>query len=386
MRKLKLNLKKMKFSIATDKFKKWLDVVNHATANISTTPILENILIKVNENSIILTSNNLDLAIEYFISEWVSVEKTWDFCLPSKLLTNYVSLVNDDEIKLELLADNSVKINAWGSMIKIKWIEASEFPLIPNVKEEISLMIPWKVIKKSIDKTLFSSAEGNIRPTLAWIYVNIENNEIIFASTDSYRLSEYKTVIDENVRNNFSQIIPSKTCNQIRSILAEENQVKIVSWDNQIAFFAENINIYSRLLNWRFPEYLWFFPTSYTIKAEINRTDLIQALKKVNLISREKDYYIKMSLSTTRWIELETTETQIWEWDITLIWTVEWVDNAVWINSNFLLEVLSVIDTTHVSISFETPRSPITISPIIDPENDKNKNEFFRHILMPLKI
>lgn len=376
----------MKFSIATDKFKKWLDVVNHATANISTTPILENILIKVNENSIILTSNNLDLAIEYFISEWVSVEKTWDFCLPSKLLTNYVSLVNDDEIKLELLADNSVKINAWGSMIKIKWIEASEFPLIPNVKEEISLMIPWKVIKKSIDKTLFSSAEGNIRPTLAWIYVNIENNEIIFASTDSYRLSEYKTVIDENVRNNFSQIIPSKTCNQIRSILAEENQVKIVSWDNQIAFFAENINIYSRLLNWRFPEYLWFFPTSYTIKAEINRTDLIQALKKVNLISREKDYYIKMSLSTTRWIELETTETQIWEWDITLIWTVEWVDNAVWINSNFLLEVLSVIDTTHVSISFETPRSPITISPIIDPENDKNKNEFFRHILMPLKI
>lgn len=376
----------MKFSIATDKFKKWLDVVNHATANISTTPILENILIKVNENSIILTSNNLDLAIEYFISEWVSVEKTWDFCLPSKLLTNYVSLVNDDEIKLELLADNSVKINAWGSMIKIKWIEASEFPLIPNVKEEISLMIPWKVIKKSIDKTLFSSAEGNIRPTLAWIYVNIENNEIIFASTDSYRLSEYKTVIDESVRNNFSQIIPSKTCNQIRSILAEENQVKIVSWDNQIAFFAENINIYSRLLNWRFPEYLWFFPTSYTIKAEINRTDLIQALKKVNLISREKDYYIKMSLSTTRWIELETTETQIWEWDITLIWTVEWVDNAVWINSNFLLEVLSVIDTTHVSISFETPRSPITISPIIDPENDKNKNEFFRHILMPLKI
>lgn len=376
----------MKFSIATDKFKKWLDIVNHATANISTTPILENILIKVNENSIILTSNNLDLAIEYFISEWVKVEKSWAFCLPSKLLTNYVSLVNDDEIKLELLTDNSVKINAWGSMIKIKWIEASEFPLIPNVKEEISLMIPWKIIKKSIDKTLFSSAEGNIRPTLAWIFVNIENNQIIFASTDSYRLSEFKTIIDENVKNNFSQIIPSKTCNQIRSILAEEDQVKIVSWDNQIAFFAENINIYSRLLNWRFPEYLWFFPTSYTIKAEINRTDLIQALRKVNLISREKDYYIKMSLSTTRWIELETTETQIWEWDITLIWTVEWVDNAVWINSNFLLEVLSVIDTTHVSISFENPRSPIMISPIDDPENNKNKNEFFRHILMPLKI
>lgn len=375
----------MKFSIATEKFKKWLDIVNHATANISTTPILENILIRVNEHSVILTSNNLELAIEYFIED-VNVEKTGSFCLPSKLISNYISLVNDDEIKLELLNDNSVKISNWSSVIKVKWIEASEFPLIPNVKEEVSLIIPAKIIKKSIDKTLFSSAEGNIRPTLAGIYVNIENNEIVFASTDTYRLSEYKTVINWEIKNNFSQIIPSKTCNQIRSILSESYDVKIVSGDNQIAFFTENINIYSRLLNGKFPEYLPFFPSTYTIKAEINRTDLIQALRKVNLISKEKDYYIKMSLSTSRWIELETTETQIWEWDVTLVWAVEWVDNAVWINSNFLLEVLSVIETTHVSISFETPRSAITISPIDDPENKSEKNEFFRHILMPLRI
>ncbi len=375
----------MKFSIATEKFKKWLDIVNHATANISTTPILENILIRVNEHSVILTSNNLELAIEYFIED-VNVEKTGSFCLPSKLISNYISLVNDDEIKLELLNDNSVKISNWSSVIKVKWIEASEFPLIPNVKEEVSLIIPAKIIKKSIDKTLFSSAEGNIRPTLAGIYVNIENNEIVFASTDTYRLSEYKTVINWEIKNNFSQIIPSKTCNQIRSILSESDDVKIVSGDNQIAFFTENINIYSRLLNGKFPEYLPFFPSTYTIKAEINRTDLIQALRKVNLISKEKDYYIKMSLSTSRWIELETTETQIWEWDVTLVWAVEWVDNAVWINSNFLLEVLSVIETTHVSISFETPRSAITISPIDDPENKSEKNEFFRHILMPLRI
>ena len=232
----------MKFSIATEKFKKWLDIVNHATANISTTPILENILIRVNENSVILTSNNLELAIEYFIED-VNVEKTGSFCLPSKLISNYISLVNDDEIKLELLNDNSVKISNWSSVIKVKWIEASEFPLIPNVKEEVSLIIPAKIIKKSIDKTLFSSAEGNIRPTLAGIYVNIENNEIVFASTDTYRLSEYKTVINWEIKNNFSQIIPSKTCNQIRSILSESDDVKIVSGDNQIAFFTENINI-----------------------------------------------------------------------------------------------------------------------------------------------
>jgi DNA polymerase III sliding clamp (beta) subunit (PCNA family) len=64
----------MKFKIQTEVLKKGLDVVNHATASITTTPILENILLKVNFNNIILTSNNLEMAIEYVISEDLQIE------------------------------------------------------------------------------------------------------------------------------------------------------------------------------------------------------------------------------------------------------------------------------------------------------------------------
>ncbi len=375
----------MKFKIQTDVLKKGLDVVNHATASITTTPILENILLKVNFNNIILTSNNLEMAIEYVISEDLEIETEWAFCIPSKLFTSYIWLVQDDEVSIELLSDDSVKISTWSWKMKIKWLEASEFPLIPNIREEVSLNISWKIIKKSIDKTLFSSAEWNIRPTLAGLYVNIKDNEVIFASTDSFRLSEYKTTLDENVPTNFSQILPSKTANQIKSILWDNDEVKIVSWDNQIAFLSWNIKIYSRLLNGKFPDYSSFFPTSFSTKAEVNRVDLMQALKKINLVSRENNYSIKMSLSSSRWIELETNETQIWEWDVTLVWAVEWEDNIVGVNSTYFLEVLWVIETTHISISFENPLSPIVISPTVDPDK-KETNYSFRHIIMPLKI
>lgn len=64
----------MKFTIATDALKKGLDIVNHATASITTTPILENILLKVNFNNIVLTSNNLEMAIEYIIADDVTIE------------------------------------------------------------------------------------------------------------------------------------------------------------------------------------------------------------------------------------------------------------------------------------------------------------------------
>ncbi len=375
----------MKFKIYTDILKDWLNIVNHATASITTTPILENILLKVNFNNIVLTSNNLEMAIEYVIVDNIKIETQWAFCIPSKLFTNYISLVQDDEVTIELLNDNSIKIWTSSWKMKIKWIEASEFPLIPSIREEVSINILWKIIKKSIDKTLFSSAEWAIRPNLAWLYMEVKKNEVIFASTDSFRLSEYKTILSENVKNDFFQIIPSKTASQIKNILSDNDEVKIISWDNQISFIFWNIKIFSRLLNGKFPDYINFFPTSFLTKAEVNRVDLMWALKKINLISRENNYSIKMSLSASRWIELETAETQIWEWDVTLVWLVEWEDNIIWINSIYFLEVLWVIETTHISISFENPLSPILISPITDPEK-KDNTDSFKHIIMPLKI
>ena len=375
----------MKFTLETQLLKEALSIVNHATANITTTPILESILIKVNFNNIVFTSNNLEMAIEYAISEWVSNITEWSFCVPSKLFTSYIGLVQDNEITIELLGDDSIEITSESGDVKIKWVPANDFPVIPSVKEESKLILQWSVVKKAIEKTLFSSAEGNIRPTLAWIYVNIEWDEARFASTDSFRLSEYKTKLDTNISNAFSQIIPSRTMNELKSILWDDEEVKIVSGDNQIAFIFGNTKFYSRLLNGKFPDYTTFFPTIHSTKSEINRVDLMQALRKINLISKENNYSIKMSLANNE-VTLETNQTQIWEWEVRLTAVVEWEESQVGINSTYFLEVLWVMETSHISIQFENPLAPILITPLLDPEKKQKDNSEFRHIIMPLKI
>ncbi len=373
----------MKFKIKVNELKKGLDIVNHAVNSITTTPILENILIKVNYDHVILTSNNLETAIEYKLKNQIEVISEWAYCIPSKLFTNYINLVLDDEVEIELNRD-SVEVISESGKISIKGIESGDFPLIPNIKEEVSLNIDSKILIKAVWKTIFSSAEWNIRPTLAWILVNLKWNQATFASTDSFRLSEFKTNLWADNMINFSQIIPSKTASELRSIMSGENKVKIVSWDSQIAFFFGNTKYFSRLLNGKFPDYLNFFPTNYSTKSEINRADLIQALKKINLVSKENNYSIKMSFSAENWIVLETNETQIWESEIKLIWAIQWEDNIIWINSVYFLEVLWVIDSTHISISFESALAPILITPLVDPE--KKEKDSFKHIIMPLKI
>lgn len=374
----------MKFQISTSELKKALETVNHATANVTTTPILENILINITYNSAIFVSNNLEMAIEYTVTESISIEKEGSFSIPSKLFTSYVWLVQDDSINIELLSDDSLHISSDSWSVKIKWIEASEFPLVPPIQEEVSFHLTGNILKKSVEKTLFSCAEGNIRPTLAGIYLHIKWKEIAFASTDSLRLSEFKLQHEKDFWVDFSQIIPSKTCNEISRIVQDAQDIKIASWDNQIAFYTENIKIYSRLLNGNFPDYQWFFPANFNSKAVLNKNDLISALRKINLISRENNFSIKVSVSKETGLLLETSETQIGEWKLPLIGTVEWDDNIIGINSTFLLEALWVIETSHVSLSFEGALSPIMVLPVS--EDGKKIRGEYRHIIMPLKI
>ena len=376
----------MKFEISTKALQKWLSVVSHATAGITTTPILENILIKVHFKNIVLTANNLEMAIEYMIEEDVKIISEGAFSVPSKLFGSYISLIDDDTLQVELTGNDALEIKTESGKTKIKGIAAEDFPVIPSIKEELNLSLKWEVVKRSIEKTLFSSAEGNIRPTLAGLLVNISGKEAVFASTDSFRLSEYKTALDVPSEINFSQIIPSKTCYEIKSILSDSENVKIISGENQIAFFFGNVKMYSRLLNGKFPDYSSFFPESYATKWTMNRIDLMQALKKINLISRENNYSIKMSFSSENGILLETSETQIGEGEVRLSWSVEGENAVIGINSTYFLESLWVIETSHVSLQFENPLAPILLLPVEDEWAKKKLPGEFKHIIMPLKI
>ena len=376
----------MKFEIATKSLQKALSVVSHATAGITTTPILENILIRVNYSNIVFTANNLEMAIEYVIDKDIKIISEGAFSVPSKLFSSYIGLIQDDQVALEMNRADSIEIKTESGKTKIKGIAAEEFPVIPSIKEELSLSLKGEVVRRSIEKTLFSSAEGNNRPTLAGIFVNISGNEATFASTDSFRLSEYKTVLSSQSNANFSQIIPSKTCFEIKSIISDDEDVKIVSGENQIAFFFGNVKLYSRLLNGKFPDYSNFFPSGYATKGTINRADLMGALKKINLISRENNYSIKMSFSSESGILLETSETQIGEGEVHLVGSVEGEDAIIGINSTYFLEALGAIETTHVSLQFESPLAPILLLPVKDEGAKKELAWQLRHIIMPLKI
>lgn len=372
----------MHFTIDTKVLKNWIDIVNHASASWNMTPILENILITVWYKKIVFTANNLEMAIEYIVDEWIEIKSEWTFTISSKFLTSFVSLIQDEKINIELVANASLIFKTPSSETKIKWIEASKFPVIPILKEEQNFTILSGDLKKAIEKTIFSTAEWAVRPTLAWIYLHINEENIIFASTDSYRLSEFKMKNTSNINKNISIIIPQKTAHELSRILPENTPVNLAISENQILFIFDNIKLYSRLLNWHFPDYRSFFPKGYSTKWVVLKTDMTIALKRANLISRENNYNTRVHFDSDSWIEISTWDTEIGAWRVELPASIEWENSAIWLNSLYLIEVLNVIKDDYISIDFETSLSPIVVRWI----TEKEQNFEYKHIIMPLKI
>ena len=75
---------------------------------------------KVNFGNIVLTSNNLEMAIEYIIDEGIDIIKEGALCIPSKLFSSYVSLVTEDDVIIETLDDDSIQISSSSGKMKIK--------------------------------------------------------------------------------------------------------------------------------------------------------------------------------------------------------------------------------------------------------------------------
>lgn len=373
----------MRFRIQTHLFKKAIEVASHATGANNLTPILENILIEAAFRKVIVTGNNLEMAIEYIIEESVDVEVEGKYTISSKFLTSYISLVQDDEVTVELEKGGSLRFATKSSDTKFKGTSAEKYPVIPSLVKNTPLTIGSKDLKVAIEKTLFSTADGAIRPVLAWVYMRPTANGLIFASTDSFRLSELRVTgpgTDES-----PVIIPKKTAQELARIVSDEEEngsVELYFHENQLLAVRWGIRISSRLLSGKFPEYDGFFPKEHTTKTTLLRSDFITALRQSNLVARENNYNTRIRSNHDGSIEISTGDTEVGASSITLTGSVEWQEEIIGINAQYLLETLSVMREDYVSFEYKSALSPIVIK-WVPAEDGKYA---YRHLIMPLKI
>lgn len=355
-----------------------LNIVSCAVNSSPTLPVLNNILIKAANKKLFFSATNLEIAINYSIP--ADIKNEGAITIPAKLITNYISLLDDTTVELRVEEGMTLHLKSKSSQTKIKGISPDEFPLIPKIEKEATLQITASDLAHAIDCTVFSAAPTGTRPVLSGVFMQAEKDILKMVATDSFRLAEKKTKLLKKLEKAVECIVPVRTLLELGRILAtkfEKEPIDIHVSKNQILFSLDCVELISRLIEGKFPDYEKIIPKATRTKLEVNTASLQTATKRVSLFARENNNSIKLSATNDGKLQIVTDETSVGEEHAEIDVKIQGENNKVALNSQFLLDVLAHMKE-NVSIEMDEKLTPVVVRP--------QKREDYLYVIMPLKI
>ncbi len=327
-------------------------------------PVLSCLLFETKGNNLIIKSTNLDLGLE--ISIPVKIEENGKVAVPANIINNFLNNLNDDKnIKLETV-ENILKIYTSTSEVNIKTLSPEDFPTIPIINSEKTCKINSKDLANGIKSVIYSSSISSVKPELSSVYIYINEENLIFVATDSFRLAEKTIKIKKNPDLN-NILIPFKNAVDILKIIENTDiEIEINSTKNQISFVFNGIYLVSRVIDGVFPDYKQILPKEEKTKVVLLKQDLINSLKISNIFS---DNFNQMNISVKngeKTIKVKTKNSNIGENTNKINANIEGEGIEVNFNYKYITDCLNSITSDNISLIFNGINKPLIIKGVSD--------------------
>ncbi|OGF33438.1 DNA polymerase III subunit beta [Candidatus Falkowbacteria bacterium RIFOXYC2_FULL_36_12] len=374
----------MKVTCTKENLNQGLMVTGHLANKNVNLPILNNILLEAKNETLKLSTTNLEIGISAVVRGKIDQEGV--FTVDSKLLADYVSLLPNDNVDIELLKDDFLNIKCKNNNTRIKGIVSEDFPVIPEIEKNNPIKINIKDLKNAISQVIFSVSNNETRPEISGVFMNFNGQpgNLTLVGTDSYRLAEKTLKIESNGEQK-AVIAPVKTLQEVLRILglikdgAESAEtMDIYLSENQILFSINGIEIISRLVEGNYPDYKQIIPVESKTNAIVSTSELVKVIKTTALFSKIGIFDINLEfLPANNSIVISSNNIQVGESvsEVESVMTGE--KNNTTLNYRFILDGLNSVDASEVEISLIDNNIPC----LIRPKDDKS----YLYIIMPIK-
>ena len=357
----------------------------HITGKNVNLPILNNLLIQVDNNIIKLISTNLEIGITSIVRG--KIEETGAFTVDARVLSEYINLLPNQKVELSLETDNLL-IKSENYKTKIKGQSSEEYPLIPEITKDQYYSLKIDEFKNAISNIIFAVSADENRPALSGVLFNIEKDNLTMVATDSYRLAEKRIKITSNQNNDDERkiIIPTRTLQEVVRIMSgdysdskESQEIKFYLSDNQILFELDGVEVVSRLIEAQYPDYQQIIPKDYKTNIVLEKQELTRAIKACSIFSKTGINDVTLDfLKDKQQVITSAISGQTGENVTNLNAKITGNDNSITINSRYLLDGLNNISSDMVKIELVDGNTPCLIKP-----TDDNKD--YLYIVMPIK-
>lgn len=333
-----------------------------------------------------LTATNLDMTVTCAVRG--KVDQPGDYTVPSKLVADYVALLPDERVDLDLL-DTSLSVVCGTSKTKINGIASSEFPLVSQVTGGVKFVVPTTAFDHALLQTLFAVSLSEARQVLTGCYLefNGEKKILTVAATDSYRLAERQIALSGDIMGERKVIVPARTLAELRRIFGVlrdsvemPDSLEVEITDSQVAFRYGNVELSSRTIDGVYPDYRQIIPKTSTTEIVVDKGVFSQALRRASLFSKAGLFDVKIEMKAgINEVVLSATDAGRGEHTVAVEGEQKGTDNAVTLNYRYLLDGVSAMTSDKVIVKMIDAVNPCLIVPFEKPD------EQYVYIVMPIR-
>lgn len=372
----------MRFVVSSTALLSHLQAISKVINSKNTLPILDCFLLELEGSTLSLTAADSETRLVTSL-EVNEADGNGKFAVNAKNLLDPLKELPDQPLTFEINSDNletfiffhNGKYNFIGQ-------NGEDYPQPKQLKETaVSLIIEPQVLFSGINRTLFASADDELRPVMNGVYFDISTEDLTFVASDGHKLVRCKTLSAKGAER-ASFILPKKPANLLRAILPKESETVEIKFDENNAYIKmSSYTMTCRFIEGRYPNYNSVIPQNNPNKVILDRLSFLNALKRVSVFSNQASNLIRLQLSdkniivSAQDIDFSTAAEETIPCDYT------GTPMSIGFKSSFLIDILNNIPSSDISLELSDPSRAGLIIPA---ENEENEDLLM--LLMPMML
>lgn len=385
----------MKLTVDRNKLWQGIDTVLDAVPSKPALPVLANILLVAEENTLSLSSTDLDLSIRTQVP--ATVEKTGSITVPARTFAEIAREWPEAELSIEV-EDERLRLSgrlgdadadSGEGAYSLSGMVADEFPSMPTTLEGVSITfgesngMDAKVLLDMINKTSFAVSKDDTRPVLNGVLWRLDSQGMEMVATDGSRLACYRRALDLQVGadEEAAVIVPPQALTQIGKLLSgHEGVVHVTLGETQLLLNTGSTHLLSRLIEGPYVDYTQVIPKENDRCLRVASENLLPAVRRVSILSSSYTRQVRLKLDKTS-IELSAASPEIGGEAREVIPAGYDGDSMeIGYNAQFLMEILRKMDAPEVRFELN---NHVTAA-LLKPDPDQEGEDYFC-LLMPLR-
>lgn len=361
----------MKFIVSSTGLFSHLQAISRVINSKNSLPILDCVLMEVKEGILSLTASDSESTLTTSLPV-NDTDGNGRFAVSARKFIDSLKEIPEQPLTFEVDTNNfNIAIYYLNGKYSLVGQNADDFPLAPALRANpIHISMASKVLVNGINRTLFATAEDELRPVMNGVYMDMTPADITFVASDGHRLVRDKSTA-AHADTNAAFILPKKPSNIWKTLLTKgEDEVTIDFDEKNAVITASEYKMVCRLIEGRYPNYNSVIPQDNPYKVRIDRQAMMSALRRVSVFSSQASSLIKL--------HLDNNQLQISAQDIDFstsaeeILTCEYDGNpmSIGFKSTFLIDILNNLNAEEVIIELTDPSRAGVIVPAEQEEND----------------